>query len=204
VVKSKNGRQVIFSYNELIMSREADPVILAYYREEILPHKDPEKYAYNKFKNNISGLRLIVPREPDTSRYLDDVQSIELAQIKLPENLLPKVQKGLQCQSASVNIIDGQDLKQAVYEGVKKQNVANIASDDYFLFAGCDGYRALFSGREIFSTDSGNAFLILDKLDGKKPIGNIMLATIDDFFVDRDVWGLSHIARIPHHLKLIP
>ena len=30
-----------------------------------------------------------------------------------------------------------------------------IEPDDYFLFVACDGYRALYSWREIFAIDSG-------------------------------------------------
>jgi hypothetical protein len=54
----------------------------------------------------------------------------------------------------------------------------------------------LLSGREIFSTKEGSSFMLLRSLNGKKPAGNNMLATVKDYFVDRDVWGLSHIVLI--------
>jgi len=33
-------------------------------------------------------------------------------------------------------------------------------------------------------------------MKGKKVPGNYMLAPVADWFVDRDVWGLSHIVRV--------
>jgi len=60
----------------------------------------------------------------------------------------------------------------------------------------CDGYRALFSGREIFLSDDGASYMIIDSIDGKSATGKYMLAPVDDYFVDRDVWGLTHIVML--------
>jgi len=58
---------------------------------------------------------------------------------------------------------------------------------------GCDGYRCLFSGREIFDIDEGESILISDEMNGKAVRGGLMLAPVEDYFIDRAVWGLSHI-----------
>ncbi|MBN2430654.1 MAG: hypothetical protein JXQ27_04230 [Acidobacteria bacterium] len=67
---------------------------------------------------------------------------------------------------------------------------------DYFLFVGCDGYRALFSGREIFATTDGEAMLILPGHVREPAAVGYTLAPTADFFVDRDVWGLSHVVHV--------
>jgi hypothetical protein len=77
-----------------------------------------------------------------------------------------------------------------------KRNFPGCSPADFFLFVGCDGYRALFSGREIFLTQAGKTFMLINRLDGKEPAGGKTVAAVGDFFVDRDVWGLSHVARI--------
>jgi len=69
-------------------------------------------------------------------------------------------------------------------------------SDDWFLFCACDGYRVLISGYEIFKTDDGDLMYLMTRMKGKKVPGNYMLAPVADWFVDRDVWGLSHIVRV--------
>ncbi len=74
-----------------------------------------------------------------------------------------------------------------------KKNFPGCNKNNYFMFIACDGYRTLFSGREIFSNEDGESYMLATQLDNKKASGNYMLAPIDDFFVDRDVWGLSHI-----------
>jgi len=124
------------------------------------------------------------------------------------------------CQGESINeaIFSGVSEKQIEnwvrvghgrgYKGVSKGEGYNLRSflkenfplakeNDFFLFIACDGYRSLFSGREIFSTKAGESFLLLKKLNDKTPSGIQMLAPIDDYFVDRDLWGLSHIACLP-------
>lgn len=73
------------------------------------------------------------------------------------------------------------------------KNFSPIPHDAWFLFVGCDGYRCVFSYQEIFEHDSGNKLLIATHINGKPAQGNYMLASTDDFFVDRCVWGLSHI-----------
>jgi hypothetical protein len=233
VFTSSGGRTARFSYGELTTVTDSLPVTLAYFREPVLPHTDPDTYTRNKYKENIAGLRLICPREPDTSRWLDHVERITLTVPQTPDHLLPPMQKGKKCVGTSIHCTAaGEDSAQpASYEDVPIINVSNwfrighgrgIKGDhtvtasgyllpaflehnfpgcgpgDFFLFVACDGYRSIFSGREIFCTTAGNTFLLLNTMDGKPPKGGITIGTVSDFFVDRCVWGVTHVVRIPH------
>lgn len=73
------------------------------------------------------------------------------------------------------------------------KNFSFIPHDAWFLFVGCDGYRCVFSYKEIFEHDSGSELFIATQIDGTSVQGNYMVASASDFFVDRCVWGLSHI-----------
>ena len=229
VFTSSSGQTSAFSYGELTMSDDRFPVILAYHREPLMPSKEPESYTRNKYMENIKGLKLVCPREPDTSRYLDNVVSMTLTSVDTPNHLLPPVQQGKKCVSASIDCIEDGKVKPASYENVEilnqsgwlrighgrgikgdgyftasgysmvsflKKNFPGCGGDDYFLVVGCDGYRALFSGREIFFTDTGKTFMLVNTLNGKEPREGKVIATISDFFVDRDVKGVSHIVKI--------
>jgi hypothetical protein len=77
-----------------------------------------------------------------------------------------------------------------------RKNFPGADADSYFLFVACDGYRTLLSGREIFMTGRGRRMMVIDRMDGKTPPGGLMLGPVADYFVDRDVWGLSHIMML--------
>ncbi len=66
----------------------------------------------------------------------------------------------------------------------------------FYLFVACDGYRSLFSGTEIFATAAGRESMIITEMDGERPSGGMTLGPVRDYFVDRDVWGLSHIVQL--------
>jgi len=229
IFTSAGGKTARFSYGELTMPDDSLPVILAFNREPVLPTKDPETYTGNKYKENIKGLRLICPREPDTSRYLDNVVRMTLEIPPFPGHLLPAMQKGKECTGTSVTCLENQKQWPASYDnipairvshwfrighgrGIKdhrlstasgfhlasflKLNFPGCGPEDFFMFAACDGYRALFSGREIFCTQAGDLFVLIDAIDGKPPKGGYTIGPISDFFVDRGVWGLTHILRL--------
>ncbi|BBO83713.1 hypothetical protein DSCO28_42790 [Desulfosarcina ovata subsp. sediminis] len=82
-----------------------------------------------------------------------------------------------------------------------RTNFPGLTAEDFFLFVACDGYRALFSGREIFSTDDGAAMIIADRLNGKRPAEGYLLAPTRDFFSDRGMWGFSQVVWI-HHTQI--
>lgn len=77
-----------------------------------------------------------------------------------------------------------------------KSNFPDTTSDDFFLFVGCDGYRALFSGKEIFDTADGDRMMIINAMNGEALKTGYTLGPVADFFVDRDIRELSHIVRI--------
>lgn len=77
-------------------------------------------------------------------------------------------------------------------------NFPDTDSADYFLFVACDGYRCLFSGREIFKTSDGGSMIIATTINGKTPPEGFRLAPTADFFSDRSMWGLSYIIHIQH------
>lgn len=77
-----------------------------------------------------------------------------------------------------------------------KTNFPGCGPRDFFMFVGCDGYRCLFSGREIFLTSDGAGMILIDNLNGTPPEDGILLGLLNDFFVDRSIRGLSHIAII--------
>jgi len=224
---SRSGKKAHFSYGELVMTDDRHPCTLAFHRRELLPTKDPEKYTKNKYKDTVKGLRLIIPRDPDTSRYLDDVTEMTLELLPAPDDRLPVMKKGAKCGSDGITVIRGKEAKPALFTGVErmksigwvrvghgqgykgvasaegyglrsflKKNFKECGPDSFFLFVACDGYRVLLSGREIFLSNDGAASMIADTLDGKGASGKYMLAPIDDYFVDRDVWGLTHVVML--------
>jgi hypothetical protein len=77
-----------------------------------------------------------------------------------------------------------------------RANFPGAEGRDFFIFVSCDGYRCLYSGREIFDTVEGRSMMIALTLDDQRPKGGPMLVPADDFFHDRAMWGLSHILRL--------
>lgn len=227
VFSSASGESINFSYGELIFTDDALPVTLAYDRKEIRASKDPEKYDKNIYKENLTGLRLICPRDKDTSRYLDDVEVITFKRPEISYGGLPAQKKGAKCSSGSITCVVDNNAGKAIFSGVDRikkkdwfrtghgrgfksvsdaegyslrsflrKNFSGCGIEDYFLFVACDGYRCLFSGREIFQHEDGESMMILGTMDGKPAPGGYMLAPLRDYFVDRDVWGLSHIVLV--------
>lgn len=227
VFTSLDGKTARFSYGELMMNTDSLPVTLAFHREPLKPSKRPDSYLKNKYKENIVGLHLICPREHDTSRFLDNVTRITFVQPKAPDDLLPKTQKNISCESSLFNCVLGGNLKPPSFEavpfitisnwfrighgmGIKgdrlssargyhlqvflKYNFPECSPEDFFLFVGCDGYRSIFSGREIFATDAGNSFMLIKTIDGETvEADGYTMGAVTDFFVDRCVKNLTHI-----------
>ncbi len=225
---SSAGKQSHFSYGELTMTDDSNPVILAYSREELLPsHESKEPYKWNIHKGDVEGLKLVCPAEKDSSRYLDDVVKIVLREIDVDNSILPVMQKGLKCSSDSVKIVDGERIAPLNTSGVKsvsiedwvktghgqgfkgissaegynlisiiQRNFPDAGPENYFLIAACDGYRTLFSGREIFTTEAGKAMMLITHIDGKKLSSGICMGPVKDYYVDRDVTSITHIVKI--------
>ncbi|MGE5340349.1 MAG: hypothetical protein ACM3SY_02600 [Candidatus Omnitrophota bacterium] len=230
VFTSASGQTARFSYGELWMTRDDFPVTLAYVREPLNPSKEPEKYTKNKYKEGLTGLRLVCPRERDTSRYLDNVVRMTFILPATPDELLPKVNHHADCKNLpDIQCIEKGVAKPAVYQGIPditfshwfrtghgrgirsdqldtasgyhlasflKKNFPGCGPEDFFLFVGGDGYRCLFSGREIFGTDAGEAFMLIRTISGKPTESGLTIGAVTDFFLDRSVRFLTHIVRL--------
>lgn len=227
--ENADGERVHFSYGELTMTDDSNPVILAFDRKELVPSKPKkdEPYTWNAHRENIKGLRLVCPAEPDTGRYLDNVKRVLISDVVVDNSLLPVMKKGEKCVSASLTVLAGGKAKPVRLEGVEKasikgwvrtghgqgykgisdaegyalasllrKNFPGCGPKNFFLFVACDGYRSLLSGTEIFKTADGRGMMLIEKMDGKKPAAGPMLGPVNDYYVDRDVWGLSHIMLI--------
>jgi len=230
VFTARDGRRAFFAYGELVLADDALPVTLAWKREPVLPERGAETYKGNILAGELSGLRLVCPREADTSRYLDDVVRMTLTVPSLPRRKLPPVRKHYKCRSDSITCIDGEkSLGQVSLSGVRGRvwpawfrighgmgirnpRLAAVSgiplgplllrwfpgcdADDFFLVSGCDGYRVLLSGREVFADPRGDRFLLVEKVDGIPPRDGIMLGVFGDFYIDRCVRGVSHVLRL--------
>ena len=227
---SVSREKVHFSLNELLMTDDSRPVTLAYMRKEVLPTTEAvrDNYAFNLFRDNLSGFKVICPGEPDTARYLDNVVTVTYTTLPAPDDLLPIRTKGKKCTGESILCIENRESKTADFKNVvaaKKDhwvrighghgfedvaevsgydlrsflttNFSGAGETDFFLFVACDGYRCLFSGREIFETDDGRGMIIATTINGQPAPQGFRLALTADFFADRSMWGLSYVVRIP-------
>ena len=119
---STDGKSVAFTFNELVMANDCLPVTLANHREPIKPTTDEVKDAYdkNRFTQPLEGLRLIAPKEPDVTRYLDNVVRITYSTLPTPDSLLPERCKGKTCISEALTCIDDQQPYPATLDEVKR------------------------------------------------------------------------------------
>ena len=101
---SSDGKKAVFSYGELSMVNDSNPVILAFDRQQVLPSKEKARktYAHNRFKDNLKGLRLVCPADPDTARYLDNVVKITYSDQAVAATGLPVMKQGLKCASKGI------------------------------------------------------------------------------------------------------
>ena len=125
VFTSAQGQTAHFSYGELTTANDSLPITLAYFRKPLLPSKEPEKYTRNKYKENIKGLRLICPREPDTSRYLDNVVRLTLTMLPTPDHLLPPLRKKKKCTSLSITCVEEGKTWPDSYENIPVIEISN-------------------------------------------------------------------------------
>jgi len=226
---SASGKSVSFSYGELTMCDDNDPVTLAYHRSQLLPSKDPEKYNKNRYKKPLNNFRLICPGDRYDNRYLDNVVLIRLLLLPTTDNLLPNLSKGKECRSENLFFIrDGKKIECSFDDipkitihnwfrighgrGIKSENLDSVKGyalrtwinkhypaakpGDFFVFIGCDGYRSIFSWSEIFQTENGEKMIIITERNGIREKKGLTLGPLGDFFVDRDIWGLSCVEKV--------
>jgi hypothetical protein len=87
-----------------------------------------------------------------------------------------------------------EQAKGFLFSDLLKKTFPQIKRDDAVLVIAIDGYRSLFSGREILEHTQGQRLLI--RHAATEGQGWSVLAA-GDFFVDRCVWGVSHVVYIP-------
>ncbi len=220
---SESGLTSNFSYGELTMCDDNNPVTLAYSRTQLLPSKEPEKYKKNLYKTPLKGFRLICPGDLYDDRYLDNVIAIKLTLAPASEKLYPRLGKGKNCRSEKLYYIrEGKRLESSMENvplitipnwfrighgrGIKfeKPEIAKGYSlriwlnkhfgpgkpGDFYIFAGCDGYRSIFSWSEIYRTENGVKMILIN---GEK---GLTLGPVGDFFVDRHIWALSCVEKV--------
>ena len=124
---SSSGQSVYFGYSEIIMADDHSPITLAYYREPVQPISESgrEDYDKNLFTSDLSGLRVIAPREPDVSRYLDDVVRITFTSLSVPDQLLPPRQKKKDCSSSAILCIKDKTSYPGSFEGVARADITD-------------------------------------------------------------------------------
>ena len=134
---SDSGRSVRFSYNEIIMVDDSLPVTLAYQRRPIEPttEKVRETYDKNRFTKPLDSLRLITPKDPDNSRYLDHVTTITLSMPDVPDKMLPPRVKKSKCTSHSIFCIDNNAIRPASFE-----NINRIRKEPWVMISHGHGY----------------------------------------------------------------
>ncbi len=220
---SKSGLTSNFSYGELTMCDDNNPVTLAFHRTPLLPSKDPGKYNKNKYKNPLKGFRLICPGDLYDDRYLENVIAVKLTLLPSSDNLFPVLSKGKECSSKELFYIKngkklkssleniplitianwfrighGRGIKSKKHEVVKgyllrswiKKHYGPGKPDDFYIFAGCDGYRSVFSWAEIYRTENGKKMILVN---GEK---GLTLGPAGDFFIDRNIWALSCVEKV--------
>lgn len=72
----------------------------------------------------------------------------------------------------------------------KRNTLKSGKQDDFYIFAGCDGYRSIFSWSEIYRTENGRKMILLP---GKK---GLTFGPVADCFVDRDIRALSCVEKV--------
>lgn len=226
---SESGKTSNFSYGELTMCNDNNPVTLAFYRSQLLPSKGSELYQKNSLAGYLKKFRLICPGDLYDNRYLNNVVAIKFSVIKTSDHLLPKLSVGRKCVSENLFCIkNGKKTKSSENNvrmktvsnwfrighgrGIKSEkldkvtgydlrswlleNFGNGKPDDFFMFVGCDGYRALFSWIEIFQTSNGEKIILITAKNNISEKRGLTLGPLGDFFIDRGIWGLVCVEKV--------
>jgi hypothetical protein len=123
--ESRRGGKVHFPWAELMMAGDDLQVTLAYSRVPLVPPSEKEKPGFSPPGEMLTGFRLIAPREPDTTRYLDDVVRVVFSKVLTPQGAFPERRKGQKCESASVSCVADGRARDAVWDGLAPVTVRN-------------------------------------------------------------------------------
>jgi hypothetical protein len=91
----------------------------------------------------------------------------------------------------AISTAQGYELRSLLHH-----NFPGAGRDDFYLFVACDGYRAIFSGHEIFATEAGRRMMLVEIVDGEPLPGGASVGPVKDYFVDRVVRAVTHIVLI--------
>jgi hypothetical protein len=171
-VTSVSGKAVSFSYNELLMVDDTAPITLAFHREPVWPttEKVRETYTVNRYTENLTGLRLITPREPDVTRYLDQVTCITLTLPNAPDALLPIRKKKFDCVSHAIQCIGGDTVRTAVFDDVVRHHVDRWAmighGHGYDKTISADGFQLRSFLKQNFPGATASDYYLFVSCDG--------------------------------------
>ncbi|NTV43606.1 MAG: hypothetical protein HGA63_09945 [Syntrophobacteraceae bacterium] len=171
--ESGEGKQVHFSWGELMMPGDAMPVTLAYSRVPVLPAKEREKPDFSPPGEMLTGFRLIAPQEPDTTRYLDGVVRVIFRQVSMPPGLFPERRKGMKCESDRVVCVESGSLREPVWDGLVRSTTRNWVRV---------GHGRGFLGQETITGYPFREFL-LRNFDAVTPRDYFMLVACDGYRV---------------------
>lgn len=169
--------------------------------------REPDTWRY---LDNVVRMTLVIPGTPDEilprQQKKSDCTSTSITCLENKGSERPAVYDGIPLVEIRhwFRIGHGRGIKgdrPSVVSGYRlrsflKGNFPGCGDEDFFIFIGCDGYRVLFSGREIFLTGEGEQLILVQTLDGQGVGGEYTLGPVSDFFVDRAVKGVSHIVRL--------
>jgi hypothetical protein len=174
---SSDNKQSHFSYGEVTMTDDTNPVMLAYSRTELLPtkSKDPnEPYKWNIHKGDVKGLRLICPGDSDTSRYLDDVVKIVVREIDVDNSILPVMKKGEKCKSDSVKVVEGGKLTALTLSGVEMRSIKNRVrtghGQGYKGIVSAQGYDLISLLKKNFQGSDHSDYFLFVACDGYRTL----------------------------------
>jgi len=122
---SKSGETSNFSYGELTMCDDGNPVTLAFQRSQLLPSKNFKTYKKNKHLKPLNGFRLICPGDLYDNRYIDNVVSIKFSLLPTSNNLLPKLSKGRNCMSNKLFCIKDKKRIESSIKNVPTKTISN-------------------------------------------------------------------------------
>ena len=116
---------------------------------------------------------------------------------KLPKQTVTDIGIGIGRGYRGVSVWEGAPLRDALR--LLLQDGRIDPRDTYVLVTGGDGYRASFSGYEIFSNTADKCVLLIDRKDGKelgKGSGAFTAVQRTDFYVDRNVRMVKEIRLV--------
>ena len=116
---------------------------------------------------------------------------------KLPRQTVADIGIGIGRGYRGVSVWEGVPLKEMLRFLLLDGRIDTC--DTYVLVTGGDGYRALFSGTEVFINSADTCVLLIDRKDGKelgKGSGAFTAVQRTDFYVDRNVRMVKEIRLV--------